>query len=323
LSTIHLKATTTAPPRGRLLAALTDFGPGRLGALSAPAPTKTSRCTTRVPGHADVDRGPRTASGERLQYDWTDPNRIVMTTTDSNNLGRQVGAHVYHAHPRERPAEPTSTSVVVAATARTSRVTRSARLLGVAGKRVLGKAPGQHRQGRSRPAGDKSPAAGARPRTMTGQLSGQDGRGDRRQRRHRPGECQGGHGPRGAEVIVAGRDPERLERAATEIGAARLGRVRRPTTRRRLRRSSRSSRTRSNHIHVHGRPPRTTAHRLAEMDFRRRAAGAAFAESPMTMLTVGAPPRRAEDAPPRARSSSSAATRRPAAGRRALGSPPR
>ena len=45
------------------------------------------------PGHADVTEG----SGgiwERLHYDWSDPNRVVMTTTDSNLWGGNSG-HTY------------------------------------------------------------------------------------------------------------------------------------------------------------------------------------------------------------------------------------
>ena len=43
----------------------------------------TSRCTTKAPTEADVTEG---SSGiwERLHYDWSDPNRVVLTTTDSN-----------------------------------------------------------------------------------------------------------------------------------------------------------------------------------------------------------------------------------------------
>ena len=45
------------------------------------------------PNQADVTEG---SSGiwERLQYDWSDPNRVVMTTTDSNIWGGDSG-HTY------------------------------------------------------------------------------------------------------------------------------------------------------------------------------------------------------------------------------------
>ncbi|HEX3188837.1 MAG TPA: hypothetical protein VHS30_03505, partial [Streptosporangiaceae bacterium] len=47
----------------------------------------------RGPKEADVTEG----SGgiwERLHYDWSDPNRVVMTTTDSNLWGGRSG-HTY------------------------------------------------------------------------------------------------------------------------------------------------------------------------------------------------------------------------------------
>jgi hypothetical protein len=48
---------------------------------------------SRSEGHADVTEG----SGgvwERLDYDWSRPNRVVMRTTDSNAWGGRSG-HTY------------------------------------------------------------------------------------------------------------------------------------------------------------------------------------------------------------------------------------
>ena len=50
------------------------------------------------PGEADVTEG----SGgiwERLRYDWSDPNRVVLTTTDSNAWGGASG-HTYTLTPQ-------------------------------------------------------------------------------------------------------------------------------------------------------------------------------------------------------------------------------
>ena len=50
----------------------------------------TSRCITRAPAEADVTEG----SGgiwERLHYDWSDPNHVKLTTTDSNMFGGASG----------------------------------------------------------------------------------------------------------------------------------------------------------------------------------------------------------------------------------------
>ena len=91
MSTIKLHATTAATPE-QYTAALTDFGPGRskIFGNSADADLKVH---DEGPGHADVTEG----SGgvwERLAYDWTDPNRVVALTTDSNIWGGRSG-HTY------------------------------------------------------------------------------------------------------------------------------------------------------------------------------------------------------------------------------------
>ena len=91
MSTIHFKYTTTSTPE-QFIAGLTDFGPGRSKLFGNSADEylkvheKGSRC-------ADVTEG----SGgiwERLHYDWSDPNRVVLTTTDSNLWGGRSG-HTY------------------------------------------------------------------------------------------------------------------------------------------------------------------------------------------------------------------------------------
>jgi len=91
MSTIKLHATTAATPE-QYTAALTDFGPSRskIFGNSADADLKVH---DEGPGHADVTEG----SGgvwERLAYDWTDPNRVVARTTDSNIWGGRSG-HTY------------------------------------------------------------------------------------------------------------------------------------------------------------------------------------------------------------------------------------
>lgn len=91
MTTITMHANTTATP-DQILAALTDFGPGRekIFGNSADGYLKVHSQTA---GHADVTEG----SGgiwERLDYDWSDPRRIVLTTTDSNAWGGASG-HTY------------------------------------------------------------------------------------------------------------------------------------------------------------------------------------------------------------------------------------
>lgn len=90
-SEIHLHKTTTLTPE-QYIAGLTDFGPGRakLFANSADEYLKVHRLGA---SEADVTEG----SGgiwERLHYDWSDPNHVVLTTTDSNVWGGASG-HTY------------------------------------------------------------------------------------------------------------------------------------------------------------------------------------------------------------------------------------
>ena len=51
------------------------------------------------PSHADVTEG---SSGiwERMTYDWSDPHRVVLTTTDSNVWGGASGhTYIFTRHP--------------------------------------------------------------------------------------------------------------------------------------------------------------------------------------------------------------------------------
>jgi hypothetical protein len=91
MSTIHFHQTTTSTPE-QFIAGLTDFGPGRAKVFpnSADSYLKVHHWGTH---DADVTEG----SGgvwERLHYDWSDPNRVVMKTTDSNIWGGR-SSHVY------------------------------------------------------------------------------------------------------------------------------------------------------------------------------------------------------------------------------------
>jgi hypothetical protein len=92
MSTIYLHQTTTLTPE-QYIAGLTDFGPGRSKIFrnSADEYLKVHQLGAT---QADVTEG----SGgvwERLHYDWSDPNHVVLTTTDSNIWGGASG-HVYN-----------------------------------------------------------------------------------------------------------------------------------------------------------------------------------------------------------------------------------
>src|SRR3954453_14180428 len=91
MATIHLHQTTTSTPE-QFVAALTDFGPGRKDLFPNSADDYL-KVHDQGPTEADVTEG----SGgiwERLHFDWSDPDRVVMTTTDSNLWGGASG-HTY------------------------------------------------------------------------------------------------------------------------------------------------------------------------------------------------------------------------------------
>ena len=80
--------TITATPE-QFIASLTDFGRGR-SKLFGNSAAEHLKVHHRGPCEADVTEG----SGgiwERLHYDWSDPNRVVMKTTDSNVWGGASG----------------------------------------------------------------------------------------------------------------------------------------------------------------------------------------------------------------------------------------
>jgi hypothetical protein len=91
MSTIHMHATTSATPE-QYIAGLTDFSPGR-SKLFGNSADSDLKVHDQRPGHADVTEG----SGgvwERLLYDWSDANRVVLKTIDSNTWGGSSG-HTY------------------------------------------------------------------------------------------------------------------------------------------------------------------------------------------------------------------------------------
>jgi len=134
MPTIHLHATTTATPE-QFVAALTDFGPGRSEIFGNSADGYLEVHDVGA-DHADVTEGSR-GIWERLTYDWSDPHRVVLTTTDSNLWGGRSW-HTYTLAP-----QPDGTTVVDVDVVREGKNLRG-RLLGVVvgsvGKGVLTKA---------------------------------------------------------------------------------------------------------------------------------------------------------------------------------------
>src|SRR2546430_17687021 len=134
MSTIHLHQTTTSTPE-QYVAGLTDFGPGR-SKLFGNSADKYLKVHHRGPSEADVTEG----SGgiwERLHYDWSNPNRVVMTTTDSNLWGGGSG-HTYTF--ARRPDGTTEVAVVVVREGKNLRGRLAAVVVRLGGRRVLGQA---------------------------------------------------------------------------------------------------------------------------------------------------------------------------------------
>ena len=88
MSTIRLHQATALTPE-QYVAGLTDFGPGRSELFSNSADDYLKVHDQGV-DQADVTEGSR-GVWERLHYDWSDPNRVVLTTTDSNTWGGHSG----------------------------------------------------------------------------------------------------------------------------------------------------------------------------------------------------------------------------------------
>lgn len=133
MATIHLHETTTATPE-QFIAGLTDFGPGR-SKIFGNSTDEYLKVHDQSPGHADVTEGSR-GVWERLDYDWSDPHRVTMTTTDSNLWGGASG-HTYTLMPQANGT--TNLDVVVVREGKTAKGKVLGFLVGIFGKRVLGK----------------------------------------------------------------------------------------------------------------------------------------------------------------------------------------
>jgi hypothetical protein len=131
MPTIHLTTTTTATPE-QFIAAVTDFGPGRSKIFGN---TEDSQLVVHDsgPDWADVTEG-KGPVWERLRYDWSEPNRIRMTTTDSNVWGGASG-HTYTFE--RRPDGTTGIDVVVVREGKNAKGKVLGAVVSLAGKRFL------------------------------------------------------------------------------------------------------------------------------------------------------------------------------------------
>jgi len=133
MPTLHFTETTSSTPE-QFVAALTDFGPGRLK-IFGNSTDEYLEVHSKASHEADVTEGsPRV--WERLHYDWSDPNQVVMTTTDSNVWGGHSG-HVYTF--RRQPDGTTDLDVLVVRDGKNLKGRLLGVVVGTFGKRVLGK----------------------------------------------------------------------------------------------------------------------------------------------------------------------------------------
>jgi len=131
MSVIHFKLTTTATPE-QFIAGLTDFGPGRKE-LFGNSTDEYLKVHKKDTNYADVTEG----SGgiwERLDYNWSDPTHIVLTTTDSNLWGGRSG-HTYTL--TRQPNGTTDVDVVIVREGKNLKGRLLGAFLGIAGKGQL------------------------------------------------------------------------------------------------------------------------------------------------------------------------------------------
>jgi hypothetical protein len=131
MSTIHLRQTTTSTPQ-QFVAGLTNFGPGR-SKLFGNSADEYLKVHHQSAGEADVTEGSN-GIWERLHYDWSDPNRVVMKTTDSNVWGGS-SSHTYTF--TRRPDGRTDVDAVVVREGKNLKGRLLGFVLGTIGKRVL------------------------------------------------------------------------------------------------------------------------------------------------------------------------------------------
>jgi hypothetical protein len=134
MATIHFTQLTALTPE-RFVAGLTDFGPGHSDVFGNSADSHL-KVHDRGVDWADVTEGSR-GIWERLDYCWLDPNRVVVTTTDSNVWGGHSG-HAYTFN--RRPEGMTEIDYVVVREGKNAKGRVLALILGTVGKRGLRKA---------------------------------------------------------------------------------------------------------------------------------------------------------------------------------------
>ena len=134
MATLHFHENTTATPE-QLGAGVTDFGPRR-SELFQNSADGYLKVHSKGATEADITEG-STGIWERLHYDWSDPDKIVMTTTDSNTWGGHSG-HTYTF--TRKPDGTTDVDVVVVREGKNLKGRLLGVVVGTVGKGMLEKA---------------------------------------------------------------------------------------------------------------------------------------------------------------------------------------
>jgi len=134
MSTLHFTKTTSAT-REQFIAGLTDFGPDRSEIFGNSA-DEYLKVHDRGPDWADVTEG-SSGTWERLFYDWSDRDHVVLTTTDSNAWGG-ASSHTYTL--TRNPDGTTLIDYVVVREGKNLKGKFLGVVLGTVGKGVLRKA---------------------------------------------------------------------------------------------------------------------------------------------------------------------------------------
>jgi hypothetical protein len=134
MATLHFKATTKAMPE-QFVAALTDFGPGRAEIFENSTDDELE-VHSQGPTEADVTEGSK-GIWERLHYDWSDPDRVVLTNTDSNTWSTK-SSHTYTF--KRQPDGMTEIDYVVVRDGKTLKGHLLGFVVGTVGRGVLKKA---------------------------------------------------------------------------------------------------------------------------------------------------------------------------------------
>jgi hypothetical protein len=134
MTTVTIKQSTSVSP-DRFITALTHFGPGR-GEIWGNSHEDSVKVDASGDTWADVTEGSTAGFWEQLHYDWSQPNVVHLTTTNSNAWSDR-SSWTYTLTPRSDGG--TDIVLVVVREGRSVKGRLLAGLLAVGGKSFLGR----------------------------------------------------------------------------------------------------------------------------------------------------------------------------------------